>query len=45
MAGIPVIVEKTAMLFFDTHNRALHPEDPEAQARIAGPAAWAGDDR
>ena len=35
MADMPIIVEKTAMLFFDTYNRALHPKDPGAAARIA----------
>ncbi len=34
MADLPIIVEETAMLFFDCYNRALHPADKEAQARI-----------
>ncbi len=34
MADMPIIVAKTAMLFFDTYNRALHPKDPDAQVRI-----------
>lgn len=33
----PIIPEKTAMLFFDTYNAALHPVDP---ARVARAAEW-----
>lgn len=34
MADWPIYTDKTAMLFFDCYNRALHPADKEAQARI-----------
>ncbi|MBM2811752.1 MAG: ywoC [Chloroflexi bacterium] len=30
----PIIPAKTGMLFFDTLNRYLHPEDPKAQATV-----------
>ncbi len=36
MAEFPIIPAKTAMLFFDTLNHYLHPEDPKAQAEIDG---------
>ena len=35
MADMPIVVEQTAMLFFDTYNRGLHPKESQAQARIA----------
>ena len=34
-ADFPIIPEKTAMLFFDTYNAALHPADPVRAARAA----------
>jgi nicotinamidase-related amidase len=34
VADFPIIPSQTAMLFFDTLNRYLHPEDPQRQARI-----------
>jgi nicotinamidase-related amidase len=34
MADFPIVPSKTAMLFFDTLNVYLHPEDPERQAAI-----------
>jgi len=34
-ANFPIIPEKTAMLFFDTYNAALHPADPARAARAA----------
>ena len=34
MGDFPIIPSQTAMLFFDTLNRYLHPEDPQRQARI-----------
>lgn len=33
-ADFPIIPSKTAMLFFDTYNRALHPADKDAQAPL-----------
>ena len=35
MPELPIIPEKTAMLFFDTYNAALHPNDPIRRARAA----------
>lgn len=34
MAEFPIVPSKTAMLFFDTLNTYLHPDDPERQAAI-----------
>ena len=34
MADHPIIPPKTAMLFFDTLNAYLHPEDPARQAAV-----------
>src|SRR5438309_6923527 len=34
MADFPIVPSKTAMLFFDTLNVYLHPEDPTRQAAI-----------
>jgi nicotinamidase-related amidase len=34
MADFPIVPAKTAMLFFDTLNTYLHPNDPERQAAI-----------
>ena len=34
MADFPIVPQKTAMLFFDTLNVYLHPEDPETKAAV-----------
>lgn len=34
MPEFPIVPSKTAMLFFDTLNVYLHPEDPEARAAV-----------
>jgi len=34
MADFPIVPSKTAMLFFDTLNTYLHPDDPQRQAAI-----------
>ena len=34
MTDFPIVAEKTAMLFFDTLNIYLHPEDAEARQRL-----------
>src|SRR5947208_7762354 len=34
MDEFPIVPAKTAMLFFDTLNTYLHPEDPERQAAV-----------
>jgi nicotinamidase-related amidase len=34
MTEFPIVPARTAMLYFDTYNRALHPEDPAAAAAV-----------
>jgi ureidoacrylate peracid hydrolase len=34
MSEFPIVPEKTAMLYFDTYNKALHPEDPAVAAAV-----------